>query len=267
VKAWSDEEVSAYLDGALEPALAEAFATALASDPALQGRLEAIRQADSAARMAFDAPMNEAIPDRFLALFEDEAKAPVSPAAAEVVDLASRRAQAQPQPQPRPRGFDYRLPLAAGIALAFGWVGGMTLTPGRSDDHAIIRADAATIDPDNPLFRALEQTPSAQAVTLAEGDAFTPVLSFQATDGRFCREFEVASDEAMAVGVACREDATWRVEVLLAAEPAPSGQDGYVQASGYNAAALDAVVSDLGAGDPLGAEAEAQAMAAGWRGP
>lgn len=258
MKAWSDEEVSAYLDGALEPDLTTAFEQSLAADPELQTRLEALRLVNDGVRGAFDAPLQEDIPDRFMALFEDAPAVDAAPTAP-VVDLAAQRARRGPG------SFDYRLPLAAGLALALGWGGGMTFAPARVDQHAMLRADATAIEPGNPLFRLLSETPSAQSVALAGGDAFKPVLSFAAADGRFCREFELASEEAVSVGVACRGEQEWRVEILLAADDNPTGADGYVQASGFSAAALDVVVAELGAGEPLGPEDEAAAISAGWR--
>lgn len=259
MKAWSDEEVSAYLDGALKPAEAEEFAASLAADAELAARLEAMRRADLATKEAFNAPLEDAIPERFRALVMDDT--PAAPPAPEIVDLAAARSQRRRQT------FDYRIPLAASIALAVGWLGGTTVTPNRAPDQAIALSDAAAIDPASPLSRLLTETPSAQAVTFADANGFKPVLSFVAADGRLCREFELTSPDAASVGVACREPQAWRLEALLAAGAAPAVGQGYAQASGYNAAALDAVVADLGAGEPLAADAERRAIAEGWTSP
>ncbi len=264
MKAWSDEQVSAYLDGALESDLVAAFEADLAQEAALRDRLEAMRQTDVALRDAFAAPLSEPVPDRFRALFEDAAPPPVVVDAV-VVDLAARRAQS------RSLSHDWRVPLAASIALIVGLAGGMSVNGGRAADHTILRADATAIDAANPLHGLLNDTPSAQRVTLAADDTFTPVLSFTAADGRYCREFELISEEAVAVGVACRDTEAWRLEVLLAADDRPASGDGpasgqgYVQASGFNVAALDAVAASLGAGDALGPQAEAEAIAGEWR--
>jgi anti-sigma factor RsiW len=257
VSAWSDEELSAFLDQALEPARGSQLTAALATDAGLRERLEALRQANEAARLAFDAVLDEPVPDRFRAVIAAAASAPAD--AAPVIDLAARRSRRAALP------MDWRIPLAASVALALGWAGGAA-TRGPGDvGHQLVRADATVVDAANPLFRLLNETPSAtEAQFGAAGDVFKPVLSFAAADGRFCREFELASEQAVAVGVACREAQEWRVEILLAADDRPDATGGYVQASGFNEGALDAALDALGAADALGPEEEAALIAQGF---
>lgn len=253
---WSDEELSAFLDAALPEPEAEALRLALTEDESLQERLLALEAVDAGLKAAFAAPMEEPVPARFSRLIEaDQA---LSSSGGSVVDLASRRRPLSGAPQ------RFHLPLAAGIALVIGAFGGAQF--GRGGDHAIAQLEATVITPANPLHRVLDTSPSATLVSLGGADAAKPVLSFRDSAGRLCREFEVASDTAVSLGVACRvgagPEADWRLEILLPAADRPAGETGYVQASGYEAAALDAVLTRLGAGEPLDAAAEQAALSA-----
>jgi hypothetical protein len=242
--------MSAYLDAELGEAEAKAFEAALAKDPDLQARLETLRLVDPEVRAAFEAPALEPVPERFRAQIEAAAQASTVTAF----------------PAPRPRvASSWRLPLAAGLALAIGAGGGFLGGRLNPSAHEFLRLEAAAIEARNPLYRLLETTPSATTVKVAGADQFTPVLSFVADDGRACREFEVGAAEAMAIGVACRGEQNWRLEILLAADDRASTSNGYAPVSGYNEAALEAAISRLGAATPLGPEEEKALMEQGWR--
>lgn len=257
---WTDEDLSAHLDQALAPEAARALEAALREDPGLSARFAALKAANDAARAAFAEDLRAPIPDRLRRLVEDYGEAPRL--GAEVVNLDQRR---RPAAQ-RPRTLDWRMAAAASIAtLAIGWAAGSAMRPGGIDPHAYLRADATAIEPGNPLFALLETTPAGQSVASPDGDSFHAIASFPAANGQYCREFELASEAASAVGVACRDETLWRMQVLLAAADRASTDQGYAPASGFNAAALEAVLGDLGGGQALGAQEEAAQIARGWR--
>ena len=266
-----DELLMAYADGALSPEDAATVEKAMQSDPAVADKVAAYRRDRELLAEAFAQPMHEAPPQHLIdavdasveQLGEDATDAEQG---GSVVPFRSRRSA------PRaPGGFDWRLPLAASVALIIGAVAGRQL-PGlpNSIDHALVRADAAAIDPGNPLFVALETTPGGQPYPLAQadregGDVIVPVLTFRSRDGRFCREFEINSETAVSVGIACREPDYWKMEILLAAEDRPADSTTYQAASGYSEEALSVVIDKLMAEDPLGMEAEADLIGRGWR--
>lgn len=263
---WTDDELSAFLDGALEAPDADALMDALSRDDALAMRLAELTEANAAISGAFDAPLHEPVPAHLRALVEGHVPPAVqSTPGAEVVDFAAHRAAADAaradsaRPAPPAATPAWRLPLAAGLALAVGAVIGAQLA-GMGSNRALAQLEAARIGPADPLHRVLSQTPSAQSADLAGGAQVRPVLSFIDGSGRLCREFEMSADEAMALGVACRNEAEWRLELLVPAADRPTGATGYVQASGYNEAAVDAVLARLKAGEPLSAQAEAEAL-------
>mgnify|MGYP001810487300 CR=1 FL=1 len=265
---WTDEHLSAFIDGALEPHDADALMDELSRDDALAARLADLTEANAAISGAFDAPLHEPAPERLRALVEAYAPPPASSTpAAEVVDLAARRAAASAAVGEKRAGSAaagpapaWRMPIAAGLALAVGAVIGAQVA-GFGGERRLVQLEAALIERGDPLHRALSSTPSAQSMQLAGGAQVRPVLSFMDGSGRLCREFEMASNASMALGVACRNDADWRLELLVPAADRPTGATGYVQASGYNEAAVDAVLTRLKAGEPLSADAEAKALA------
>jgi anti-sigma factor RsiW len=253
-RAWSDEDLSAFLDGALPDADMAALRDALADDPALAERLLALQDADAAAKSAYDEALAAPIPDRFRATLDrhfDAASAPT--AETNVVDLQNRRA-AKTALADR-----WRMPIAAGVALAVGLFGGAQLNAVRTT-HSIAQIEAALVVPANPLHRVLSREASATLIKLSASDLARPVLTFVDKDGRLCREFEIASKQAVSVGVACQAGANWRVEVLLPASDRTMDEAGYQQASGFDTVALDAVMSRLGASEPMDAEKERAAL-------
>jgi hypothetical protein len=245
---WSDEDLSAFLDGALDETTMLHIAEAIEADPELAARLADFAAADAAAKAAFNAPLSEPLPERFRIALE-------RPPSAEIVDMAARR-------RPAPGAVDrWRLPVAAALALALGGLGGAVIAQ-RPSQHAFAQIDATIVTPANPLHRILSSAPSDEVLTLARGDQIKPVLTFVAADGRVCREFEMASERAMSVGVACRETQDWRLEILVAAADRPAKTDGYQQASGYDERAISSVLERLGAGEALDPSAEKAALSA-----
>jgi hypothetical protein len=140
----------------------------------------------------------------------------------------------------------------------------------RSESGATSRQVTALLQiaPGTSLHGVLESTPSAEVVNVpAEDAAMRAVLTFQAKDGRFCREFEVLASSGGSTGIACREDGNWRAEVLLSASAGPPNSNYYTPAAASDEAAVAEVVERLMDGDPLSAQQEARVLASGWRAP
>jgi len=226
-----DEEISAYLDGALTGEELAAFEGAIERDPALRRRVEQFRalNAELAATLGPTpaAPAGDALLQSVRAL-----AAAQGAAAANVVPLR------------RPRIGDWQLPLAAAIALVVG--GGLVygLVSG-SGQQSLAIFENGLVAHGSALHTALEQQPSGEAIAAGASSQVRPLLTFQAKDGRYCREFESFDRAAAVVGVACRGADGWKLEVLLAASVRQTNDGGYAPASGYNAHALDDVVRNL----------------------
>lgn len=261
---FSDDMLSAYLDGELDPPQAMAVDRALGADPVLRARLARLREVDVAlsAALALD---DVETPRRVMQMLSDAPASPVAEARAQDGD-ARPRSGAEIV---RPFAFFRTRPLApmamaASLALAAGYAIGV-LQPAQP---GVPLAVAGAVSADHPLFAALETTPSGEAASLAGADGATvrPLLSYAADDGSLCREFE-AGDAARSVrGVACRGEDAWEVRVAASGGGlAPEGEGGYQPASAGDASFIADYIDATIEGDPLGPEDEDDAMRLGWR--
>ncbi|MDP3852616.1 hypothetical protein [Phenylobacterium sp.] len=226
-----DETLMAFADGELDAEASREVADAIAHDPVLRARVERFR----AVR----------------ALVSDAATAHAPPVPPGLLDAARRHVD-------RTQAGRWTLPtaLAAGIAgLALG-LGVMTAQTGPAlvDVKAGMAARGA-------LKAALDATPSGESKA-GGGLAVSPQYTLRAADGRTCRGFRVTGRASVLEGAACREDDGWRLLVLAPAVAAPKG--GFATAASPEPVAVQAAVDALGAGDPLGREAERALIEAGW---
>lgn len=232
-----DQWISAYLDGALDEAGMAAFEAALATDPVLAADLERLLGNDSLLRDAFAQPMHD-VPDSAL--------------------LARMGLAEQPPPAPvaandnPPFWRGWRLPAAGALAAALA----LAITVGMPGGPAPMQ-----------FGPALDATASGQLARLEGGAELTPVLSFAAADGRFCREFTLGGEGSSGGnGIACRQGpGNWRVEALEPGAARLADSDSIVLAGGADSAALAAVYDRLGAGDPLTLEREERLIAGDWQ--
>jgi hypothetical protein len=237
----SDDDLFAFVEGALSEQDRARIEFLLSSDAALRGRLEQVRRAASALKAAFPLPAEE---PRFEQIVEEGFR-------------ERERARFRTQP-----AFDWRQPIAAGLALAtVAGGGGYWLGHAGSQQPGL---DLVSIAPGNPVFAALEGTPSGETMQISADAAVKPILTFQSAEGDFCREVEFDSAQAASVGVACREGGEWRVVVLAATESGPS-ESGYATVGEGASVALENVFERLGGGDPLSPEAEQALISSRWQ--
>jgi len=242
-----DERISAYLDGAMTGEEAAAFEADVGNDPALAERLVRWQGNDAMLRAGFEAaPVDDALVRRL-------ALGPVAQSrSAEIVDLAARRRKPQTRDAgPRP---DRRVWAAAAAVLLIAGLAIPALLGGGSETRDL--ADSGAFQ------TALSELPSNKSAKLEDGSALTPVLSFAAADGRFCREFRHDESARSREGIACR-DRSWKIEGIAVAE-APADGGGIQTAGGSGSAALDAVYGRLNPSDPFGADDEQRHIEDGW---
>ncbi len=251
-----DEQIAGWIDGALPPEAAARFEARLASDPELARQVAAWQRNDDLLRGAFDAPMAQEVDNALLARMGLAAAAP-APAAqsASVIDLPNRQAKAAAA-NDNPARWRWALPLggalAAGLALAVILTGPPPLlgTGGNADTM---------------FAEAMERLPSRGEQALPDGSRVSPVLSFAAADGRFCREFSIIGGAKLGGGIACKGSSGWKVEARSAAAAATVDPEQITMAAGPDGSALDAAYARLGASDPLSIDAERQLIASGWK--
>jgi hypothetical protein len=222
------DELAAFADGELDEARATEIAAAVAADPALEAQLDAHRALKARLGAHFAPILDAPVPDRLSALLESHTDTIVSFTLAK-----ERRERARTLPR---WGWFAGPALAASLALA-------VLLP-RGGDYA-----------ERPLADTLDgQLASAQAA-----DAPTRILlSFRDASGDYCRAFAGESQS----GIACRDDAGWRLRFEGKAAPA---QEGEFRMAGTPAADVLRRAQDMAAGPALDAEQERAAKARGWR--
>ena len=112
------------------------------------------------------------------------------------------------------------------------------------------------------LARALSVTRSGQATTVGNG-VVRIALSFQARDGRMCRQFSAAQAHNDLAGVACRGAQAWHMEGLSHSRAAST--QGYQTAGGSDDLVIGAVIDRLGTQKLLDQSGETAAIAGGWK--
>lgn len=231
------QQLHAYLDGELDAVERDAVETALANDPVLAAQYAAQRRLRERLQQAFAPVLDEPVPARLTM---------ATASAAEVVDLASRRAKL-------PR---WRQALATGLALAAALVVGVFLGPRLQPDAALIGNAGGRLLAQGGLERALHEGRSGEQV-----GTVTLGLSFRSQEGNYCRSFTLRQTPALA-GLSCRQADGWQVHVL--AETTLQDTALRPAAADLPAAVLDAIDARID-GEPLDARSEAQAKADGWR--
>lgn len=241
-----DQRIAAFLDGAMSYDQAAAFAALLEQDPVLAAKVERLVRNDSLLRKAFALPAGDEADDAMLA-----------------------RMGLAPAPNRAPASAP-ELPLAAAAANDNYLLWRKSIMPlGGTIAAAVVLAVALSLGGNklSPIGAALETTPSGQTAALDGGAAITPVLTFTAKDGRFCREFTYSADSGNRGAIACRGQSDWEVEAWGDGPARLPDPDAIALASGADGTSLDDAYSRLGASDPLAIDRERISMASGWNLP
>lgn len=254
--AFTDAQLAAFLDGTMQDeALIDAIEAAINADPALAERAEALAGGDdpeaAMLRDAFAPIVAAPVPEHLAAI--------VTPAGAEVVDLAAAResrAPSLPVPANDTGGSrTWRWPQLAAMAacLAVGvMIGGPLLGPGSGAPAEGLVLASADLD------AMLDTAPSGQTVDLAGLGAAEVVLTFRDTEGRLCRQFMLEADGATSDALACASSAGgWQVEAY-GRRAAPAGE--MKLAGGDAAPAVVAAVDAMIGSDPVVGEDEVREL-------
>lgn len=238
-----DLTLMAFVDGELSAAERTTLEAAMAADPALAARADALRLTRSAARDAF----------------------PIAPdprdAALAALIAGSTRASA-PGMAERLRVWisGITLPQAAawGALAAACFVAGLSVGVFNPSDDTGFALDPQGGIADAGLVRVLDQGRAADG---PDAQGHVVGLTFRAADGRWCRSFQSGDDNV--AGLACRQDGRWRAEAV-----APLARDVATEvrtASSDTPPAVLAAVDALIDGDALDAAAESEAIRNRWR--
>jgi hypothetical protein len=239
-----EAQLMAYVDGELDAAAAARIEAAMAMDPRLAARVQ--RQVALRAQLgaAYAGVLDEAVPVRLVDRVSGTAGG--TAAGRPPASLRSRR--------PRWSAREWTA-LAASVLLGVLLARVLPLAPDTGPNGRLV--DAAMLargDLEQALDKRLAGDPDAARVVTG--------LSFRDRDGDYCRSFSVGKPRPLA-GLACRDEAGWRVVALAETQVTSAG--GLRQAASTLPASLLAEVDARIDGDPLDAEQERAARAAGWR--
>lgn len=246
----SEERFMAWLDGELDEAAVADVARVVAADPVLAARARRERALRARLQATYASIEEEAPPSRLLETLSMKADAtPHAPVASNVVTLRP--------PSLVERVRHYRWPewtaLAASVVLGvlFGayFIGGPSQAPVRMQGGALMAG--------TEVARALDRQLAADARPGAE---VVIGLSFRDGEGRYCRTFTANGAQPMG-GLACRDQAQWRVVALGQAE---RQQGEFRQAASALPPSVLAEV-DARQQEVLDAAGERAARDAGWR--
>ncbi|WP_051687276.1 hypothetical protein [Microbulbifer sp. HZ11] len=222
----TDKQLSAFLDGELpEPQMDEIRALLLEHE-SLADRLAQLAAVDQTVRQTYSAIDQRPMPDGITSLLEKERAG-----SAQVIAFPLwRRAQRQVHQQ-----LQRHAGMAAAIALAIG-LGAGWLLPTTDNNEGQWQTVAA----------GLEQAPSGASLTLPDGRAITPRLTFRNQQGDYCRQFQLREANGGSENIACRNDGgQWQLaaSVQLDAVQAPGS---YQTATGGSLldSALDAMAAE-----------------------
>jgi hypothetical protein len=226
----SREELAAYADGELVPARALQVAAEVAADPELAEQVRRHKALRQRLAMHFEPILHETVPERLTRS--------VGPRSAEVTSLAFARAARARLRRPPRWSWVVGPALAASLALA------IFLPRGADEDYAQGSLAAALGD-------QLVATQGARGETRI-------LLSFRDSSGKYCRVFDASAQS----GIACRDDAGWRIEFTAGSVGTQSGE---YRAAATPSAQLFQRAQAMASGEPLNAQEEEAARARGWR--
>lgn len=235
---FSDDVLSAYLDGEADDATAKEIDRALENDAALAARLEAMQKNDGLLRDAF----TETLATKPFTL---------APAEAKVLPFKLR-----PRPQPRLSSWAVAAAAAAILAIVVG--GGYFLRPEGAMAPFNVASDG-TISASPQLAEAVSRARGGVPERAGEGTV-TVALSFVSANGDPCRQFTLVNPTGATAAIACHHGDTWRVAGLTSR---PAGTSEFQTAAGPDEA-LSSVADKLGFREPMDAAAEARAIRSGW---
>lgn len=244
---WTDEQLSAFMDGELTPAEMDALAKDIESDPQLAARVERLGAANTAFVDAAAQIDHTPVGAGLKALME-------APPAADVVQFRPRSV--------RTFLVEHRA-IAASLLCAVAVWGVTSVGSGRAQSDPLGTSPDGLILASSSIGRMLETAPTGELVTVAANTSATPRLTFTSAEGGFCRQFDVTQGDSASAAIACREESGWRTQIVAYGLPKPTGD--FQTASASRSPALEAYLDQHMTNDPLNADAEAKLLREGWK--
>lgn len=239
------EKIAAYLDGQMDDAAMLVFEAEMERDQTLAEEVARFADNDVLLRDAFAEPLMQGVDDAL------KARMGLDPSQENVAALDPIPGARKATNENEPMFKRWRWPIGGAIAAA------LTL--------AISTQFNGSPQEDRQFADAMETLPSRAVAQLSDGRKIMPVLSFQAGDGRYCREYVRSGGADAGSGIACRGEGGWSIEGH-AKGPVKMADGGRIEtAAGADPTALDSDYSRLQASDPLNSELEKRLITNGWK--
>ena len=243
---WTDEQLSAFLDGELPAADMDALALQLETDAELASRMERIGSANTAYVAAVSEIDTRPMKDSLKAALEAPPQATVIPFKRKSIGAFVMEHRA----------------IAASLLCAAGVFALTSNMSGSSVGDPLAPGEGGMILASSPLHQMLEASATGEGVALAGGTMATPRLTFASVEGDFCRQFDLTSASGASAAIACREDGGWRTQIVAYGLKRTTGD--YQTASAERSPALEAFLDQQMDGAPVNAEEEAKLLSGGW---
>ncbi|WP_184080810.1 hypothetical protein [Sphingobium subterraneum] len=237
------EKIAAFLDGQMDDAAMAVFEAEMERDQALADAVARFAGNDALLRDAFKEPLGQGTDDAL------KARMGLTPLEQNNVDPfpGARKAANENELMLR----RWRWPIGGAIAAA------LTL--------AVLTQFDGSPQEDRQFADAMETLPSRSVAQLSGGRKIMPVLSFQAGDGRYCREYVRSGGADAGSGIACRTEGGWNVEAQVKG-PVKIADGGRIEtAAGADPTVLESAYSRLQASDPLNSAIEKRLITNGWK--
>lgn len=199
----TDEMIMALADGVLEGPEAEAVREAIAASSALQEKFETFQQSRRLLAGGFDGLLERPLPEEMKKLVMEHA-AP----GGTVVSLEHARAR---------RGRLFNVDALSKVAAAVALLGAAALSGyqfGQNEPAGDGLVLAGLLPEASPVAVALSSAASGALIDIG-GSEFAAVATYEIEGGQVCREFELDRGESGTVGLACRVEGGWQVEVAV----------------------------------------------------
>lgn len=227
------EDIAAFADGELSGEREVHVAAAIKADPELAQQVERHRSLKAMLAGHYAPLLEQGVPDRLAAML-------AQPQPAELVDFAAAREQRENRRRPPRWSWIVGPALAASLALALFLPGQGSNASGYADTQLAGVLDDRLVADQSP------------------GDETRVLLSFRSEEGRYCRAFSGGAGG----GIACRDEAGWKLEAL--GEGSENASTDYRMAGAGDSKIL-ALAQEMAAGPALDAQGEQAAREQGWR--
>jgi hypothetical protein len=197
----TEEMIMALADGELDGPEAEVVRGAMAANSTLRDQFDRYQESRQLLSSGFEGLLERPVPEDMRKLVLGH----TAPGSA-VTFLEAARSR-----RGRLFGFDVlSQAAAAAVLLGAAALGGYQMGQNEPATDGLMLA--GLLPPSNPISAALSAAPAGTSVEVG-GAEFLAVATYQVAEGQVCREFELNRDGSGAVGLACRIDAGWQVEV------------------------------------------------------